>query len=149
MGWMRRSRGGGRQAFGQDLIELHLTSLETWRVDVGQVAGGYGLLGRSHRQLSAEGLNDGYTHGFIMTFESPEARDAYLPHPIHEEVKDIVVPNLARVVVFDFNCPVEALGAYQALIAQFTVRDGDDDKLTTKIESRRGSVYINGRIVSP
>lgn len=45
--------------------------------------------------------------------------------------------------------PVEALGAYQALIAQFTVRDGDDDKLTTKIESRRGSVSINGRIISP
>ena len=54
---------------------------------------------------SDEGLNDGFTHGFIMTFESPEARDTYLPHPIHEEVKDIVVPNLARVVVFDFNMP--------------------------------------------
>ena len=54
---------------------------------------------------SAEGLNDDYTHGFIMTFESPEARDAYLPHPVHEEVKEIVVPNLARVVVFDFNMP--------------------------------------------
>ena len=26
---------------------------------------------------SDEGLNDGFTHGFIMTFESPEARDAY------------------------------------------------------------------------
>lgn len=54
---------------------------------------------------SAEGLNEGYTHGFIMTFESPQARDEYLPHPIHEEVKDIVVPNLERVVVFDFNMP--------------------------------------------
>lgn len=54
---------------------------------------------------SAEGLNEGYTHGFIMTFESPEARDAYLPHPVHEEVKEIVVPNLERVVVFDFNMP--------------------------------------------
>ena len=54
---------------------------------------------------SAEGLNDDYTHGFIMTFESPEARDAYLPHPVHEEVKEVVVPNLARVVVFDFNMP--------------------------------------------
>jgi hypothetical protein len=52
---------------------------------------------------SAEGLNDGYTHGFIMTFETPQARDEYLPHPIHEEVKDGVVPNLERVVVFDFN----------------------------------------------
>ena len=54
---------------------------------------------------SAEGLNEGYTHGFIMTFESPQARNDYLPHPVHEEVKDIVVPNLERVVVFDFNMP--------------------------------------------
>lgn len=45
--------------------------------------------------------------------------------------------------------PAEALGAYQALIAQFAIRDGDDDKLTTKIESQRGRVSINGRIVSP
>lgn len=52
---------------------------------------------------SSEGLNDGYTHGFIMTFESPETREAYLPHPVHEEVKDFVVPKLERVVVFDFN----------------------------------------------
>jgi len=54
---------------------------------------------------SDEGLNDGFTHGFIMTFDSPESRDAYLPNPIHEEVKDIVVPCLERVVVFDFNLP--------------------------------------------
>jgi len=52
---------------------------------------------------SAEGLNDGFTHGFIMTFESPAARDAYLPHPEHERVKQIVVPCLERVIVFDFN----------------------------------------------
>jgi hypothetical protein len=55
---------------------------------------------------SAEGLNDGYTHGFIMTFASPQARDEYLPHPVHEEVKAVVVPCLERVVVFDFNLPV-------------------------------------------
>jgi hypothetical protein len=34
---------------------------------------------------------------------SPQARDEYLPHPVHEEVKAIVVPCLERVVVFDFN----------------------------------------------
>ena len=54
---------------------------------------------------SGEGLNEGFTHGFIMTFDTPESRDAYLPHPIHEEVKDIVVPCLSRVVVFDFTLP--------------------------------------------
>ena len=54
---------------------------------------------------SDEGLNDGFTHGFIMTFASPQARDEYLPHPEHERVKEIVVPFLARVFVFDFNMP--------------------------------------------
>lgn len=48
-----------------------------------------------------EGLNDDFTHGFIMTFDSPESRDGYLPHPLHEKVKELVVPKLDRVVVFD------------------------------------------------
>ncbi len=51
---------------------------------------------------SPEGMNDGFTHGFLMTFDSEESRDAYLPHPIHEHAKDVVVPCLERVVVFDF-----------------------------------------------
>ncbi|MDQ8183569.1 Dabb family protein [Pelagicoccus sp. SDUM812005] len=51
---------------------------------------------------SDEGLNEGFTHGFLMTFDSVESRDAYLPHPIHEAVKDIVVPRLKEVIVFDF-----------------------------------------------
>jgi len=40
-----------------------------------------------------------------MTFDSPASRDAYLPHPIHEEVKVVVVPCLERVIVFDFTLP--------------------------------------------
>jgi hypothetical protein len=52
---------------------------------------------------SAEGLNDGFTHGFIMSFDTAANRDAYLPHPEHERVRDIVVPCLERVVVFDFE----------------------------------------------
>ncbi len=51
---------------------------------------------------SSEGLNEDFTHGFIMTFDSLESRDVYLPHPIHEKVKELVVPRLERVVVFDF-----------------------------------------------
>ncbi len=65
-----------------------------------------GLLTFEHGPYkSDEGLNDGFTHGFIMTFDSPESRDAYLPNTIHEAVKDIVVPCLARVIVFDFDVP--------------------------------------------
>lgn len=63
-----------------------------------------GLLKMEHGPYdSSEGFNDGYTHGFIMTFDSPESRESYLPHPIHEKVKELVIPQLERVVVFDFN----------------------------------------------
>ena len=56
---------------------------------------------------SSEGLNDEFTHGFIMTFDSLTSRDNYLPHEIHEKVKRLVVPNLERVIVFDFNISEE------------------------------------------
>ena len=63
-----------------------------------------GLLDMEHGPYqSDEGLNEDFTHGFIMTFDSFESRDAYLPHPVHEAVKDVVVPCLERVVVFDFE----------------------------------------------
>jgi hypothetical protein len=38
-----------------------------------------------------------------MSFDTAANRDAYLPHPEHERVRDIVVPCLERVVVFDFE----------------------------------------------
>jgi hypothetical protein len=63
-----------------------------------------GLLSMQHGVYqSDEGLNDGFTHGFVMTFDTPQSRDRYLPHPEHERVKLIVVPNLDRVMVFDFT----------------------------------------------
>ena len=33
--------------------------------------------------ISSEGLDQGFTDSFLMTFESEDARDKYLPHPIH------------------------------------------------------------------
>lgn len=63
-----------------------------------------GLLSMEHGPYdSPEGLNDGFTHGFVMTFDTGASRDSYLPHPEHERVKEIVVPRLARVTVFDFE----------------------------------------------
>ncbi len=52
---------------------------------------------------SSEGLNDGFTHGFIMTFDTAENRDKYLPHPDHLKVVELVKPRLERLVVFDFD----------------------------------------------
>lgn len=52
---------------------------------------------------SPEGLNLGYTHGFLMTFTDAAARDQYLLHPDHEEIKQAFLPDLEGVVAFDFE----------------------------------------------
>lgn len=51
---------------------------------------------------SPEGFNKGFTHGFLTTFESPEARDHYLPHPNHEIVKNALFAIIEDAVAFDF-----------------------------------------------
>lgn len=52
---------------------------------------------------SPEGLHQGFTHAFVMTFKDAAARDAYLPHPAHEKVKQLVLPHVESVVVFDYE----------------------------------------------
>lgn len=52
---------------------------------------------------SNEGLNKDYTHGFLMTFESAAARDAYLPHPAHEKVKAEILTCIDDVIAFDIE----------------------------------------------
>jgi hypothetical protein len=57
----------------------------------------------SGQNSSPENLNQGYTHGFIMTFHDAAARDAYLPHPDHKRVVDLILPHVDSIVVFDFE----------------------------------------------
>src|SRR5262249_30175071 len=56
---------------------------------------------------SPEGWSKGFTHGFCTTFVDAKARDAYLPHPEHKKVVDIVLPTLEGgldgVVAFDYE----------------------------------------------
>jgi hypothetical protein len=52
---------------------------------------------------SPETLNEGLTHGFVMTFADSASRDTYLTHPEHERVKTDVLPYIERVLVFDFE----------------------------------------------
>jgi hypothetical protein len=51
--------------------------------------------------ISPEGLDQGYTHSFVMTFESVAARDNYLSHPVHQAVVKLLVPQLESVIVCD------------------------------------------------
>ncbi|MGE3317628.1 MAG: Dabb family protein [Planctomycetaceae bacterium] len=52
---------------------------------------------------SGEGMHKDFTHGFLMEFESPTARDVYLPHPEHERVKAMIIPCIDDVIAFDFE----------------------------------------------
>jgi hypothetical protein len=52
---------------------------------------------------SPEGLNQGFTHGFVMAFSGAGARDAYLGHPEHEWVKQRFLPGVESVIAFDFE----------------------------------------------
>ncbi len=52
---------------------------------------------------SPEGLNQGYTHGLVMTFADTATRDIYLTHPGHEKIKQAFLPDLEGVVAFDFE----------------------------------------------
>ena len=50
---------------------------------------------------SPEGLANGFTHCFLITFKSEADRDVYLPHPKHKEFVDILKPHLDKVQVID------------------------------------------------
>ncbi|MDR3373372.1 MAG: Dabb family protein [Ancalomicrobiaceae bacterium] len=52
---------------------------------------------------SPEGLNEGLTHCFVVSFADASGRDAYLPHPKHVAFcQTYLDPILDRVVVVDF-----------------------------------------------
>ena len=51
---------------------------------------------------SPENLDKGFTHGFLLTFDSEAGRDIYLPHPDHKAFGKIVDPILEDVFVLDY-----------------------------------------------
>jgi hypothetical protein len=51
---------------------------------------------------SPEKLNKGFTHCFIVTFNSEKDRDAYLPHPDHKAFVEVLKPVLEDAFVIDF-----------------------------------------------
>lgn len=52
---------------------------------------------------SPENMNQGYTHSVLMNFSDESARQYYLPHPEHEALKEVFIPLLEDIVVFDYQ----------------------------------------------
>lgn len=51
---------------------------------------------------SPEGLNQGLTHCFFVSFASEKDRNDYLPHPDHKAFVDIAGPHIDKVTVVDY-----------------------------------------------
>jgi hypothetical protein len=52
--------------------------------------------------VSPEKLSQGFTHCFFVTFPDAAARDAYLPHPAHQDFVALLKPHLDKVLVVDY-----------------------------------------------
>lgn len=52
--------------------------------------------------VSVENRSQGFTHCFIVSFASADARDRYLPHPAHQRFVQLVSQEREKVLVVDF-----------------------------------------------
>ncbi|MEJ8824076.1 Dabb family protein [Variovorax humicola] len=52
---------------------------------------------------SPEGLDKGFTHCFLVSFDNPADRDAYLPHPAHQAFVQETGAWVADVLVVDYQ----------------------------------------------
>ncbi|MCD0461364.1 Dabb family protein [Roseiconus lacunae] len=51
---------------------------------------------------SPEGLDDGFTHCFLLSFKDEAGRAKYLPHPAHKEFGNVLRPHMEKVFVIDY-----------------------------------------------
>jgi hypothetical protein len=52
---------------------------------------------------SVEGLNDDFTHCFLVSFKNKAGLETYIPHPAHKAFVEILKPKLEKVFVFDYT----------------------------------------------
>jgi hypothetical protein len=55
---------------------------------------------------SPEALDKGFTHCFLVSFDSVADRDAYLPHPAHQAFVQQTSAWVADVLVVDYQIPM-------------------------------------------
>jgi quinol monooxygenase YgiN len=62
-----------------------------------------GIVGFEHGQnVSPEGLDQGFTHVFMVSFRDKSDFEAYLPHPAHKAFVEKLLPILDQPFVVDF-----------------------------------------------
>ncbi|KAL6343739.1 hypothetical protein AAG906_027509 [Vitis piasezkii] len=53
--------------------------------------------------VSIENMHQGFTHVFKSTFESMGGIAEYVSHPAHVEFANLFLPQLEKVIVFDYK----------------------------------------------
>jgi len=51
---------------------------------------------------SPEGLDQGHSHCFLVTFKDKAGLEVYLPHPAHKKFVELLKPSLEKVTVLDY-----------------------------------------------
>jgi len=67
--------------------------------------------------LSQDNLHQGYTHVFIATFESAEARHEYLVHPVHQAFSQELHAAVENIIIFPFTTTVTLKAAFWVALA--------------------------------
>jgi len=52
--------------------------------------------------MSVENLSQGFSHCYLVSFESENDRAVYLPHPEHKKFGELIGPHLDKVLVVDY-----------------------------------------------
>ncbi|TWU07914.1 Dabb family protein [Stieleria varia] len=85
---------------------------------------------------SPEGLDDGFTHCFLLTFADEAGRETYLPHPAHKAFGDVLRPHMAKVFVIDYWGDTEQPKIDKPLqhAVFFKFKDDADPEAVAKVE---------------
>lgn len=52
--------------------------------------------------VSPEGLDQGHSHCFLVTFKDKAGLEVYIPHPAHKKFVELLKPSLEKVTVLDY-----------------------------------------------
>lgn len=86
-----------KESSGKDDIQKVVEAFRSLKTSIPQVAAfEYGT------NNSPEGLDNGFTHCFLVTFKTEADRGVYLPHPKHKEFVEVLKPHLDKVQVLDY-----------------------------------------------
>ena len=63
----------------------------------------FGLIRCATEEKNDEyGLDDGFTHCFLLSFDNEAGREVYLPHEEHKAFGNVLRPHMEKVFVIDF-----------------------------------------------